>query len=142
MATTRKIIDILTMPTSHFSGFLPAHSRESLVYTKNGVRIHTIQIDHPLKNWAKTQFKRAEFVDVLGNVTDEFWGNINDFNDWFVGKAARGEQFFVVFFNRDGPAVELRRVIGYRGWIGSPHDKISEASKQFYQADDMTWRLV
>ena len=142
MAAMRKIIDILSLPTGSMPYGKFTLAENPLTYPQNGSRKHTISPFRDLDGFFETHRKYAEFVDILGNVTDEFWGNINDFNDWFVGKAARGEQFFVVFFNRDGPAVELRRVIGYRGWIGSPHDKISEASKQFYQADDMTWRLV
>lgn len=30
-------------------------------------------------------------------VTDEFYGNCNDFNDYFLGKAARGEKFAIRF---------------------------------------------
>ena len=89
IAPTRKIIDILSMPTSSFTGFLSASSKESLVYMKGGIRIHTLPMNHELKEYSKPHIKYAEFVDMRGNITDEFWGCVNDFNLWFLGNYAK-----------------------------------------------------
>ena len=141
MAATRRIIDILAMPIGTMYGFLHVSHKESLVYNREGTRVHTLPMDHKLKEYAKTCYKWAEFVDILGNVTDEFWSDINDFDDWFVCKAARGEQFFVIFHNHNRPCGETSRITTLgtyaKGLCGSFGKVLT-----FVQADDMTWSIT
>ena len=141
MAAIRKIIDILAMPIGSIYGFLPVNPKESLAYIRDGVRVHTLPIDHKSKENAKTHCKWAEFVDIFGNITDEFWSDINDFDYWFIGKVARGEQFFVIFHNHNRPNGETVRVITHGAYVDGLHGAVGR-TLHFAQADDMTWHII
>ena len=137
MASTRKIIDILKLPPLNCYGF--DVTSEVANYTRDGVMIH--KTSPCFDSWSvmliKPYMKRAEFVDIRGNITDEFWGDENDFNLWFLGKAVRDEQFFVIGFYRKGHEVITGRVVKCKIWLDA-WDKYQE----FYQADDMAWHIT
>ena len=139
MAVTRRIIDILNLPTGHLGHIYNARGKDALTYSSDSVRIHTVPLDYRGRDKVRTHIKYAEFVDILGNVTDEFRGTTNDFDLWFLGKAGRGEQFFIIGFRRCGSEMEMFRVTGYDAWIGAADGPFSSA-QEFVQDGDMTWR--
>ena len=140
MATTRKIIDILSLPTGSMPYGKFTLAEAPLTYPQNGSRKHTIAPFHDLDGFFETNRKYAEFVDILGNVTDEFFGRCNDFNLWFLGKAARNEQFFIIGFNYKGADLQVGRVTSLEIWVGSYKVGVGSGGFQkFVQAEDMTW---
>ena len=139
-AHTRKIIDILNLPTCSMPLYQFGYMG-SLTYPHNGINKHTMTLEYNFHREMQIHLKTAEFVDILGNITDEFYGYYNDFHLWFIGKAARNEQFFVLMFNHDADNgnVQVMRVNSLHVWIG-PHN--GGCFRKFVQAEDMTWRPV
>lgn len=134
-----KIIDILDLPT--VAGVSMFSSRFSVTYRSGNVMRHTTSLNDPAHRMARTDLKYAEFVDVLGNVTDEFWGNRSDFNLSFLAKCARGEQFFVIVYPHEAGEAKAYRAVGVRGWLGSEYEYHDWSQQHFVQARDMTWEM-
>ena len=156
MARTRKITDILQLPvldsTSHFYNYTPAPG-EINTYTHNGMRKHTLALDSIYREeemWTPDICRVfVEFVSVLGEVTDEFYGEYNDLKYWFLGKVNRSEQFFVLYY----PNTRLLPETAYRMTsmdvsFGAELKQTSSSIwlerilKKFQQNPDMTWSLV
>lgn len=105
-----------------FSGFFDA-TGEALygptTYIKQGVRIHKPPMEGFWNN-GTSHIKTAEFRNMDGKVTDAFYGNCNDFTEWFNAKASKGEKFSVYVKSGGIKSEEgLIRVGRIETWIGS-----------------------
>lgn len=137
-----KIKDILALPLCEIGQPFDA-GKHAITYNLNGIRKHTISMQHRMYDRLTDRcFKYIEFVDICGNVTDEFWGSLNDFNIWFLGKCARGEQFFIIFYPNDPAKKKAFRVVKADAWLGSPYEHHEWSDQTFIQNDDMTWAML
>ena len=59
---------------------------------------------------------QAEFRTLEGIVTDMFYGACNDFNDWLVAKASKGDKFSLYVIDKCNGG--FQRVCNCRAFIG------------------------
>jgi len=74
---------------------IPFNKKNCINYKDRGVGIHIPPLDSKFSE--TTSYKFAEFVDrTTGKTTDIFYGSCNDFELYFLGKAARKESFDII----------------------------------------------
>lgn len=131
-----KIKDILSLPTCEFFGIFNTGKLSLTYMQQNGIRKHTLSMEHNMYDRITSKnFKTFEFVDIYGNVTDEFYGNWNDFDIWFLTKAAKGEQFFIICYPNNPEQEKVMRAVRTQACLGS-------SIETFEQKEDMTWELI
>ena len=90
--TTNQSINFKQNEIIAFYGY---YHDNGVTYLKNGIRQHKPTMDSFFYKYSVTQYKTGKFVNAeTGEITDEFWGNANDFNIWFLAKVGRNEKFF------------------------------------------------
>ena len=96
-------IDYKAKSNEVFVAYRASGDYPSQTYDWNGVRRHRPSMNDPCHKWRGSSRKTARFVSRrTGKTTDEFYGEKNDFNDWFLGNVGKGIRFFVYIDKLDG----------------------------------------
>lgn len=132
-----KLKDILTLPTGRAVPIDPTQDAQTC-YRSRKVRRHTMALhtfDMDYED-AQTNRKFLDIVNLRGEVTDEFFGTRNDFNEFFAERAETGDPFFVVCYthkNTDPYQVIRANRVSIRS---------GNRRRQYIQQEDMSWRAV
>lgn len=125
-----------------FNGyFSPSKRLPAVTYMANdGVRNHKPPYGSIWDSCPEQKLLTGEFIDRLtGLLTDRFYGNCTDFNDWFIGKVARGERFDVYITDTENR--ERVRIDEVYAWIGEKKDY--KRDRIAFQTDDNgRWSLA
>ena len=118
-----------------FGGYFT--SSGCLTYKQNGVRMHKPPFDGFWRSHGTSSAICTGLIENAenGEITDRFFGNCNDFNDWFIGKVARGEKFFV----------KINRDCSINGKFGIAHEVIAIVGKEklrFRCDKNGAWRIL
>ena len=110
--------------------FFCTEKRPGVTYMMDGVRKHKPPHDTMWSRMNISALKTGWIVDAgTGDTTDEFYGSCNDFNEWFLGYAARGMKFFFFIDAHDGSGVlqadEVKAVINHE-WLNFTCNQFGE----------------
>ena len=123
-----------------FNGYFSSTRQKPVTYSQNGVRKHKPPFGSVWDKHTEARIVTGLFADAdSGEVTDEFYGNCNDFNLWFLGKVGRGERFdvFIKFTGYD----DFVKVDQVGAWIGAPNDP--DSYKQQFTHDELSrWSMI
>lgn len=90
------------------------HDKNCGSHFERGVRVHRPPFDS-FFNY-DSSFKTSAFFDpASGKITDVFYGNCTDFNEWFIGKIAKNERFYIVGYPEQDKPIQVHQVPGYVG---------------------------
>ena len=94
------------------------HSEDCGSHMKNGVRVHLTPFGSFFGGLPGAKKKTSAFFDpAVGKITDEFYGNCTDFNEWLVGKIAKNEKFFILGFDEEGTPFQVHQANGMIGEV-------------------------
>lgn len=123
-----------------FNGYFTSTKEKPVTYTAaDGIRNHKPPYNTIWDRYPEQKMMTGEFIDRLtGLTTDRFYGNCTDFNEWFIGKVARGERFDL--FITDTETLKRVRIDECYGRIGNP---CGAYEKLLFECDsDGRWSLA
>ena len=123
-----------------FNGYFSSTRQKPVTYTQNGIRKHKPPFGSVWDKHNESKLVTGVFTNAeTGEITDEFYGNCNDFNLWFLGKVGRGEQFDVyIKFTGFDSFVQIDQV---GAWLGAPDDP-NGYRQQFEHDDNHKWTMI
>ena len=91
-----------------FDGYFSSKKKKPQTYIFEGIRKHRPPINSLWSEHDCSPLKTGWFVDAeSGITTDEFYGDCNDFNDWFLSYVSKQKRFFCYIHPTDGYPTEL-----------------------------------
>lgn len=123
-----------------FNGYFTSMRQKPVTYMQNGIRKHKPPFGSVWDKHSEAKLVTGVFTNAeTGEITDEFYGNCNDFNLWFLGKVGRGERFDVyIKFTGFDSFVQVDQV---GAWLGASDDP-KGYRQQFEHDDKSRWTMI